>query len=357
MEHQKHFSEVVRKISDYSWRLQDLSGNVGGQRGSLVSQGSTTSSQAALISAALSHHPLSNTSFTPSTNATTQVPNNHLHPPTIKIVNEPVVGKATDSNEYRHGMLQQNSLAWLDYNTASPHSTLGSTSSSSSSGYGSLTRPSHPTNRGETEDTSSRSVDEAFSLEPSVALPKSGSTSQHSSPSNTKKKKSSKGPAFFFGLTSSSSSPSLFPSMSDAELTPTRKIGQTTIYPESPRPPPHKSHAPSPSHLTVPASTLTPQPNTPVQGRHKDSILHHILPSRLYHSPRPLRRGSSAENVTQPLINPTSPSTFDTQKVVNNGTLKRARTSREQVGVPPCTPHRPTCIFYDCYYCSSACIA
>ncbi|XP_045115662.1 rho GTPase-activating protein 21-B-like isoform X5 [Portunus trituberculatus] len=326
-------SEVVRKISDYSWRLQDLSGNVGGQRGSLVSQGSTTSSQAALISAALSHHPLSNTSFTPTTNATTQVPNNHLHPPIIKIVNEPAVGKATDSNEYRHGMLQQNSLAWLDYNTASPHSTLGSTSSSSSSGYGSLTRPSNTTNRGETEDTSARSVDEAFSLEPSVALPKSGSTSQCSSPSNTKKKKSSKGHGFFFGLTSSSSSPSLFPSMSDAatELTPTRKIGQTTIYPESPRPPPHKSHTPSPSHLTVPASTLTPQPNTPVQGRHKDSILHHILPSRLYHSPRPLRRGSSAENVTQPLINPTSPSTFDTQKVVNNGTLKRARTSREQI--------------------------
>ncbi|XP_045115664.1 rho GTPase-activating protein 21-A-like isoform X7 [Portunus trituberculatus] len=68
-------SEVVRKISDYSWRLQDLSGNVGGQRGSLVSQGSTTSSQAALISAALSHHPLSNTSFTPTTNATTQILN------------------------------------------------------------------------------------------------------------------------------------------------------------------------------------------------------------------------------------------------------------------------------------------
>uniref|UniRef100_A0A0N7ZB80 Rho-GAP domain-containing protein n=1 Tax=Scylla olivacea TaxID=85551 RepID=A0A0N7ZB80_SCYOL len=68
-------SEVVRKISDYSWRLQDLSENVGGQRGSLVSQGSTTSSQAALISAALSHHPLSNTSFTPTTNATTQILN------------------------------------------------------------------------------------------------------------------------------------------------------------------------------------------------------------------------------------------------------------------------------------------
>ncbi|XP_050691125.1 uncharacterized protein LOC126982886 isoform X3 [Eriocheir sinensis] len=326
-------TEVVRKISDYSWRLQGLSENVG-QRGSLASQGSTTSPQA-VLSAALSHHPLSNTSFTPTTNATTQVPNNHLHPPTIKIVNEPTAGKANDSNEYRHGMLQQNSLAWLDYNTASPHSTLGSTSSSSSSGYGSLTRPSHSTNRGETEDTTSaRAADEAFSLEPSVALPKSGSTSQHSSPSNTKKKKSSKGSGFFFGLASSSSSPSLFPSMAEAaaELTPTRKIGQTTIYPESPRPPPsNKSHLSSQSQLTVPGSTLTPQPNNPVQGRHKDSILHHILPSRLYHSPRPLRRGSSAENVTQPLINPTSPSTFDTQKVVNNGTLKRARTSREQI--------------------------
>lgn len=316
---------------------------MGGQRGSLASQGSTSSPQA-VLSAALSHHPLSNTSFTPTTNATTQVPNSHLHPPTIKIVSEPMVGKANDSNEYRHGMLQQNSLAWLDYNTASPHSTLGSTSSSSSSGYGSLTRSPHSTNRGETEDTTSvRAVDEAFSLETSVALPQSGSTSQHSSPSNTKKKKSNKGPGFFFGLTSSSSSPSLFPSMAEAatELTPTRKIGQTTIYPESPRPPPsNKAHLPSQSQLTVPGSTLTPQPNNPIQGRHKESILHHILPSRLYHSPRPLRRGSSAENVTQPLINPTSPSTFDTQKVVNNGTLKRARTSREQVGVPSCTPHK-----------------
>ncbi|XP_071551825.1 uncharacterized protein [Panulirus ornatus] len=68
-------TEVVRKISDYSWRLQGLSESMGGERGSLASQGSSTSSQAALISAALSHHPLSNTSLTPTTNATTQISN------------------------------------------------------------------------------------------------------------------------------------------------------------------------------------------------------------------------------------------------------------------------------------------
>nr|XP_027225257.1 uncharacterized protein LOC113817403 [Penaeus vannamei] len=68
-------TEVVRKISDYSWRLQGLSESMGGDQGSLTSQSSSTSSQTGLISAALSHHPLSNTSLTPTTNATTQVIN------------------------------------------------------------------------------------------------------------------------------------------------------------------------------------------------------------------------------------------------------------------------------------------
>ncbi|XP_042207137.1 rho GTPase-activating protein 21-B-like isoform X2 [Homarus americanus] len=338
-------TEVVRKISDYSWRLQGLSESVGGERGSLASQGSTTSSQAALISAALSHHPLSNTSLTPTTNATAQVPNNHSQLPVIKIVSEPSVGMACDAtNDSKHGMIQQSSLPWLEYNAASPHSTLGSTSSSGSSGYGSLTRSSHASNPGDTEDTGGKAVEESCQIECSKDVTKSCTGSRQSSPSNPKKKKSSKASGFLFGLTSSSSSPSLFPSMTEAaaELTPTRKIGQTTIYPESPRPPPHNVHSSSQSHLTAPSTTLTPNPNTPLQGRHKDSILHHILPSRLYHSPRPLRRGSSAENVTQPLVTPISPSTFDTQKVVNNGTLKRARTSRDQIlngpetGMPRC---------------------
>ncbi|KAK8724106.1 hypothetical protein OTU49_017494 [Cherax quadricarinatus] len=244
------------------------------------------------------------------------------------------------TNDGKHGMMQQNSLPWLDYNAASPHSTLGSTSSSGSSGYGSLTRSYQASNLGDAEDTVGRTVEESCPTESSKSVTKPCTVSQQSSPSNRKKKKS----GFLFGLTSSSSSPSLFPSMTEAaaELTPTRKIGQTTIYPESPRPPPHNDHASSRSQLTVPSTTLIPQPNTPLQGRHKDSILHHILPSRLYHSPRPLRRGSSAENVTQPLVTPISPSTFDTQKVVNNGTLKRARTSRDQIlngpetGMPRC---------------------
>ncbi|XP_066969742.1 uncharacterized protein RhoGAP19D isoform X12 [Macrobrachium rosenbergii] len=68
-------TEVVRKFSDYSWRMQGLSESVGGERGSLASQGSSSSSQAALISAALSHHPLSNTSLTPTTNVSTQILN------------------------------------------------------------------------------------------------------------------------------------------------------------------------------------------------------------------------------------------------------------------------------------------
>ncbi|XP_053654550.2 uncharacterized protein RhoGAP19D isoform X4 [Cherax quadricarinatus] len=334
-------TEVVRKISDLSWRLKGLSESVGGERGSLASQSSSSSSQAAIISAALSHHPLSNTSLTPTTNSTTQVPNNYSQPPVIKIVSEPSVGMACDiTNDGKHGMMQQNSLPWLDYNAASPHSTLGSTSSSGSSGYGSLTRSYQASNLGDAEDTVGRTVEESCPTESSKSVTKPCTVSQQSSPSNRKKKKS----GFLFGLTSSSSSPSLFPSMTEAaaELTPTRKIGQTTIYPESPRPPPHNDHASSRSQLTVPSTTLIPQPNTPLQGRHKDSILHHILPSRLYHSPRPLRRGSSAENVTQPLVTPISPSTFDTQKVVNNGTLKRARTSRDQIlngpetGMPRC---------------------
>ncbi|XP_069194969.1 rho GTPase-activating protein 21 isoform X4 [Procambarus clarkii] len=66
-------TEVVRKISDLSWRLQGLRESVDGDRGSLASQSS--SPQAALISAALSHHPLSNTSLTPTTNSTTQILN------------------------------------------------------------------------------------------------------------------------------------------------------------------------------------------------------------------------------------------------------------------------------------------
>ncbi|XP_071551756.1 uncharacterized protein [Panulirus ornatus] len=338
-------TEVVRKISDYSWRLQGLSESMGGERGSLASQGSSTSSQAALISAALSHHPLSNTSLTPTTNATTQVPNNNPQPPVIKVVNDPSIRMACDAtNEAKHGMMQQNSLPWLDYNAISPHSTLGSTSSSGSSGYGSLTRSSHTNNPGDTEDAAVRPVEEICPVESTKGATKHCTASQQSSPSNTKKKKPSKGPGFLFGLTSSSSSPSLFPSLTGAatELTPTRKIGQTTIYPESPRPPPHSAHPSSQSQLTVPSTTVTSHPSTPHLGRHKDSLLHHILPSRLYHSPRPLRRGSSAENVTQQLITSVSPSTFDTQKVVNNGTLKRARTSRDQisngpeVGMPRC---------------------
>ncbi|KAK8724099.1 hypothetical protein OTU49_017494 [Cherax quadricarinatus] len=68
-------TEVVRKISDLSWRLKGLSESVGGERGSLASQSSSSSSQAAIISAALSHHPLSNTSLTPTTNSTTQILN------------------------------------------------------------------------------------------------------------------------------------------------------------------------------------------------------------------------------------------------------------------------------------------
>ncbi|XP_064115553.1 rho GTPase-activating protein 21-A-like isoform X9 [Macrobrachium nipponense] len=68
-------TEVVRKFSDYSWRMQGISESVGGERGSLASQGSSSSSQAALISAALSHHPLSNTSLTPTTNVSTQILN------------------------------------------------------------------------------------------------------------------------------------------------------------------------------------------------------------------------------------------------------------------------------------------
>ncbi|KAK7073747.1 hypothetical protein SK128_025901 [Halocaridina rubra] len=68
-------TEVVRKISDYSWRMQGLSESVGGERGSLASQGSGSSSQAAHISAVLSHHPLSNTSLTPTTNVSTQILN------------------------------------------------------------------------------------------------------------------------------------------------------------------------------------------------------------------------------------------------------------------------------------------
>ncbi|KAK4297929.1 hypothetical protein Pmani_029687 [Petrolisthes manimaculis] len=337
-------TEVVRKISDYpGWRLQGLSEGVGGERGSVAS-----STGSHLISAALSHHhPLSNTSLTPNTNAISQVPNNHLHPPIIKVASDPPVGKAFDStNETRQGMLPQSSLAWLDYNAASPHNTLGSTSSSGSSGYGSLTRSSHANNPICSDDIGGRVTEEAFSSE--SCRPRPFSVSQQSSPSNSKKKKSSKGSGFLFGLTSSSSSPSLFPSMAEAatELTPTRKIGQTTIYPESPRPPPHRAHPSSQSHLNPPI--LIPHPNAPPQGRHKDSILHHILPSRLYHSPRPLRRGSSAESVTeQPITTtttttPLSPSIFDSQKVVNNGTLRRARATRDQMingpesGVPRC---------------------
>lgn len=307
----------------------------------MASQGSSTSSQAALISAALSHHPLSNTPLTPTTNATTQVPNNYPQPPVIKVVNEPSTGIACDAtNEAKHGMVQQNSLPWLDYNAVSPHSTLGSTSSSGSSGYGSLTRSSHTSNPGDTEDAAARTLEEMCPTESSKTATKLCTASPQSSPSNSKKKKPSKGSGFLFGLTSSSSSPSLFPSMAEGatELTPTRKIGQTTIYPESPRPPPHSAHPTSQSQLTVPSTSVTPHPSTPHLGRHKDSILHHILPSRLYHSPRPLRRGSSAENVTQQLITSVSPSTFDTQMVVNNGTLKRARTSRDQVEVLFCTP-------------------
>ncbi|XP_069194970.1 rho GTPase-activating protein 21 isoform X5 [Procambarus clarkii] len=332
-------TEVVRKISDLSWRLQGLRESVDGDRGSLASQSS--SPQAALISAALSHHPLSNTSLTPTTNSTTQVPNNYSQPPVIKVVSEPSVGMACDvTNDGKHGMMQQSSLPWLDYNAASPHSTLGSTSSSGSSGYGSLTRSSQASNPCDAEDTIARAVEDICSAEASKTTTKPCTVSQHSSPLNSKKKKS----GFLFGLTSSSSSPSLFPSMAEAaaELTPTRKIGQTTIYPESPRPPPHNAHCSSQSQLTVPSTTLIPHPNTPLQGRHKDSILHHILPSRLYHSPRPLRRGSSAENVAQPIVTPLSPSTFDNQMVANNGTLKRARTSRDQIlngpetGMPRC---------------------
>ncbi|XP_063603308.1 rho GTPase-activating protein 21-like isoform X4 [Penaeus indicus] len=339
-------TEVVRKISDYSWRLQGLSESMGGDQGSLTSQSSSTSSQTGLISAALSHHPLSNTSLTPTTNATTQVPNNDFPQlPTIQVDSEPVSGLVCErTNDAKHGLTPQQSHRWLEYNAASPHSTLGSTSSSSSSGYGSLTRSSL---QHDADFLTEKPVEDSYQNEHYKIGKKPSSTTQQLSPSVPKKKKSSKGSGFLFGLTSSSSSPSLFPSMAEAgtELTPTRKIGQTIIYPESPRPPPHNSRPSSQnqsSHITAPSSTLTPQPSTPILGRQKDSLLHHILPSRLYHSPRPLRRGSSAENVTQPHANTLSPSTFNTQKVVNNGTLKRARASRDQVingpemGMPRC---------------------
>ncbi|XP_064115552.1 rho GTPase-activating protein 21-A-like isoform X8 [Macrobrachium nipponense] len=326
-------TEVVRKFSDYSWRMQGISESVGGERGSLASQGSSSSSQAALISAALSHHPLSNTSLTPTTNVSTQVSNTtatYPEPPLIQVVNAPTAGMACETNtDSKHGLIQQQSLRWLDYNTVSPHSTLGSTSSSSSSGYGSLTRSS---DHRDVEDVNKASETGQTDLSKSYISQSPPPTS----PCRTKKKKSSKCSGIMFGLTSSSSSPSLFPSMVEgaAELTPTRKIGQTVIYPESPRPPPHTSHLSTqsrPAQVTASSSTLTPHPNTPQLGRHKDSVLHHILPSRLYHSPRPLRRGSSAENVTQPVNIPQSPSTFDTQRVVNNGTLKRARANRDQI--------------------------
>lgn len=335
-------TEVVRKISDYSWRLQGLSESMGGDQGSLTSQSSSTSSQTGLISAALSHHPLSNTSLTPTTNATTQVPNNDFPQlPSIQVDSEPVSGLVCERTNAKHGLTPQQSHRWLEYNAASPHSTLGSTSSSSSSGYGSLTPSSL---QHDADFLTEKPVEDSYQNEHYKIGRKPSSTTHQLSPSVPKKKKSSKGSGFLFGLTSSSSSPSLFPSMAEAgtELTPTRKIGQTIIYPESPRPPPHNSRPSSQnqsSHITAPSSTLTTQPSTPILGRQKDSLLHHILPSRLYHSPRPLRRGSSAENVTQPHANTLSPSTFNTQKVVNNGTLKRARASRDQVGVPPCTPY------------------
>ena len=220
--------------------------------------------------------------------------------------------------------------------------TLGSTYSSGSSGYGSLTRFSKLSNSNNgsnvysmvtNNDTKVTACTTLCTNKQQVNTKSSNHLNVHNQTSNNNYALVSSSSTSNIGSDKDmltvptslrSSSPSFFMSVYEA----TAEIFSKTLKPDPDATPKSSStsnvvHSPSDPNLSQ-ISKSNPDPNSntgtsfstsslranlsrPIGGRHKDAILHHILPCRFYPSPRPLRRGSSAESINYSSVSkPTS---------------------------------------------------